>query len=101
MCVLTCERASEQAKERTNEYKSKRQTLQHFNTHVDINTLADPGGGAPGAPSPPKGRGPMIFLCPKRQFFSSLAINVKLYFNRNMAKACYKNDFYFNLQPLL
>ena len=30
------ERASEQAKERTNEYKSKRQTLQHFNTYVDI-----------------------------------------------------------------
>ena len=28
-------------------------------------SLADPGGGAPGA-RPPNGRGPMIFLCPKR-----------------------------------
>ena len=53
-------------------------------------SLADPrGGGAPGA-RPPNGRGPMIFLCPKRYFFAifsslaSLAITFKHNFNRNM-----------------
>jgi len=41
---------------------------------------------------PPNGRGPMIFLCPKRQFFScfsslaSLAIHFKSNLNRYMAK---------------
>ena len=31
--------------------------------------LADPGGGAPGAPPPPNGRGPMIFFMPKTLIF--------------------------------
>ena len=35
-----------------------------------VTTLADPGGGAHPARAPPNGRGPMIFLCPKRYFFS-------------------------------
>ena len=33
---------------------------------LDILALADPGGGAHPARAPPNGRGPMIFLCPKR-----------------------------------
>jgi len=31
-----------------------------------LQALADPGGGAHPARAPPNGRGPMIFLCPKR-----------------------------------
>ena len=52
-------------------------------------TLADPGGGAHPARPPPNGRGPKIFLCPKRlvfTIFSSLAINFKHNSNRIMAK---------------
>ena len=59
--------------------------------NVELNALADPGGAHP-ARAPPNGRGPMILLCPKRQFFSffsslaSLAIHFKSNFNRYMAK---------------
>jgi len=55
-------------------------------------SLADPEGGAPGAPPPPNGCGPMILIFDNAQnaifshFFSSLAINLKHNFNRNMAK---------------
>ena len=31
-------------------------------------SLADPGGGAPGAPPPPNGRGPMIFYVQNANF---------------------------------
>ena len=37
--------------------------------HELFKSLADPGGAHP-ARAPPNGRGPMIFLCPKRYFFS-------------------------------
>ena len=69
-----------------------------------INTLADPGGGAHPAHAPPNGRGPMIFLCPKRKnfpiFFSldSLAIRFRPNFIMNMAKNRLKMTFYFNPQ---
>jgi len=38
-------------------------------TMIIMKSLADPGGAHP-ARAPPNGRGPMIFLCPKGQFFS-------------------------------
>ena len=37
-----------------------------------FHTLAVPGGGAAPGAHPPNGRGPMIFFCPKRYFFSIL-----------------------------
>ena len=49
-------------------------------------------GGAPGAPPPPNGRGPMIFYAQIAQFslyfstLASLAIHFKHNFNRNMAR---------------
>jgi len=58
--------------------------LYKSNTH----TLADPGG-AHGARVPPLTAADLIFLCPKRLFFSffySLAINFKHNFNTNIAK---------------
>jgi len=62
-----------------------------YSRYVPNLSLADPGGGAPGA-RPPNGRGPMIFYAQNAifsHFFSSLAslaINFKSNFNRNMAK---------------
>ena len=64
------------------------------------------------APPPPIGRGPMIFLCPKRLIFSffpslaSLAIHFRAHFNRTMPKNTLKwlftsnvNTFKYFLNP--
>ena len=56
-----------------------------------LRTLADPGGGAPGA-RPPNGRGPMIFYAYKANFshFFPRSLRsrfiLKSNFNRDMAK---------------
>ena len=79
----------------------KRNCLKKHNYNSALQTvhipLADPGGGGT-----PNGRGPMIFLCPKRLIYvvsiflrSRLILSIILI---EIGPKHSKNDFYFNLQ---